>query len=364
VRATTEGLRTDVPVTLLYGDSERFKQRVVAKLAEGWLGDADDEFARVTVDADEAGVEGVLAELASGSLLAPRRLVIVRDVATLSARKLKDRPNEQEQLAEALEGLAPGVAVVLVARRVRSERKQYGPPVGKRLQKTVTERGQMLELSTPKGNALAPFLQREMQKLGKSISGAAAETLIRRVGEDADRLLSELEKLASYLGEREEATEEDVRTVTVVVTEEDVFKLVDAVGARDAAEAMRRLDGLLPVGSSRGAALPVLGMIARQLRLIWQARYVQKAGYQVAQLKQAPAEVTEKLPEHHNLGDATKGRQSWLAPSYAKQSRNFSDAQLARALDRVYQADLSLKGQSGDLDDRTVMELLIADLCG
>jgi len=363
VRGGTEGLRTDVPVTLLYGDSERLKQRVLAKLAEGWLEDADDEFARVTVDAAEVGIEGVLAELASGSLLAPQRLIIVRDVATLSARKLKGRPNEQERLAEALEHLPPGVAVVLVARRVRSERKRYGPPVGKRLQRTATERGQMLELSTPKGDALSRFLQREMQKSGKSMSPAATGALVERVGEDADRLLSELGKLASYLGEREEATEEDVRTVTVVVTEEDIFKLVDAIGTRDGAGAIRRLDGLLPVGSPRGAAMPLLGMIARQLRLIWQARYVQKAGCQVGLLKQAPAEVTEKLPEHHNLAEAVKGR-DFLVSKYAEQSRNFSDAQLARALDRVYHADLSFKGQSGDLDDRTVMELLIADLCG
>jgi len=362
VRGGRPELRTDVPVTLLYGDAERFKQRVLAKLAAGWVGEDADEFGRVTVNADEVGIEGVVAELSSGSLLSPRRLVVIRDVGVLSARKLKDRPNEQERLAQALENLAPGLAVALVARRVKSERRQTGPPVGKRLLETVKQRGQVLELSTPRGEALATFLQREMQKLGKGLGPAATQALIERVGEDADRLLGELEKLASYVGGRAEATEQDVLAVTVVVTEESVFDLVDAIGRRDGTSALRLLDGLLPEGSARGAAIPLVGMIARQLRLIWQAHYLQQAGYGVARFQEAPAELLEKLPENQNLAEEVR-RHHFLGPKYAAQSRNFSDSQLARALDRVYQADLALKGQSGSLDDRTVMELLIADLC-
>ena len=166
--AASDGLRTDVPVTLLYGDSERLKQRVVAKLAQGWLGEEQDEYARVTVDAGEEGIEGVIAELSSGSLLAPRRLVTVRDVATLSARKLKERRNEQELLAEALGSPPPGMMVVLLALRVVRDRRRSGPPVGKRLQKAVREHGQMLELSAPRGDALRSWLQREMdEKTGR-----------------------------------------------------------------------------------------------------------------------------------------------------------------------------------------------------
>lgn len=234
--------------------------------------------------------------------------------------------------------------------------------MGKALERAARERGQVLELSAPPEGRLQGWLQREMQRLGKQMSPAATAALTERVGADADRLLGELEKLASYLGGRTEATEEDVRAVSVEVSEEDVFKFVDAIGRRDAAAALRLLDGLVPQGSKAGTAMPLLGMVARQLRLIWQAGFVAQMGHQVARLKEAPPQVTEKLPRRQNLAEAVQGR-DFLARKYAAQSSNFSDAQLARALDRAYQADLALKGQSGQLDDRTVMELLIADLC-
>jgi len=357
-------LRTDVPVTLLYGDAERFKQRVVSKLADAWLGEAADEYSRAIVHTDEVGIQGVLAELAAGSLLSPKRLVVVQNVAALSARKLKGALNEQEQLARALEKLGPGVAVVLVARRVESDRKRWGPPVGKVLLKAVRERGQVLELSTPKDEALTGWIQREMERLGKQTGAAAVEALVGRAGADADRLLSEMEKLAAYVGDRLEVSEEDVQAAAVSISEDNVFALVDAIGRRDAKAALAWLDGSLPEGSATGDALRVLGMVVRQLRLIWQARFVEQQGHSVARVKEAPAEITEKLPEHHSLADAVSGRQAWLASKYTAQARNFSDAQLARAMDRVYQADLALKGQSGEFDHRTVMELMIADLCG
>lgn len=362
MRGGSGQLRTDVAVTLLYGDADRLKQRVVSKLAEAWLGDADREFALATVDAGDAGLQGVLAELSAGSLLSPKRLVVVRDVATLSARRQKDSPSEQEQLAQALAKLPPGVAVVLVAGRSDGDRRRRGAPVGKALERAVRERGQVLEVSTPPEGRLRGWLQREMQRLGKQMSPAATEALIGRVGAEADRLLSELQKLSSYLGDRDEATEEDVLAVTVRVSEENVFDLVDAVGRRDASAALAALDGLLPSGSPRGSAIPLLGMVTRQLRLIWQAAFVGQMGHQVARLREAPAQVTEKLPRRQNLAEAVQGR-DFLVRKYVAQSENFTDAQLARALDRAYQADLALKGQSGQLDDRTVMELLIADLC-
>ena len=112
--------------------------------------------------------------------------------------------------------------------------------MGKVLLKAVRERGQVLELSTPKDEALTGWIQREMERLGKQTGAAAVEALVGRAGADADRLLSEMEKLAAYVGDRLEVSEEDVQAAAVSISEDNVFALVDAIGRRDAKARGRR----------------------------------------------------------------------------------------------------------------------------
>jgi DNA polymerase III delta subunit len=142
-----------------------------------------------------------------------------------------------------------------------------------------------------------------------------------------------------------------------------VFDLVDAIGRRDARAALSALPDLLPASGAQGAAMPILAMIARQLRLVWQARALQSAGLSLEDARRLPAGWAAKLPEEHNFHDSTRGR-SFLVRKYAEQARNFSDVQLVRALAKVYETDLLLKGQSKErMDDRLALESLIVALC-
>ncbi len=347
-------LNTDVPLTLLYGNAEVLKERVVEQIARAWLDESEREFGLIRVHADEAGLDGIVSELQSGSLLAPRRLVVVGTIDSLLNLA-------QRALAPKLANLQPGLAVVLVAARQEDSRRR-GAPVAADLRKAVQAQGQVVEVRVPGPRDLPGWAASEMQELGKRISTGAARVLCDTVGSDLDRLLREVEKLATYVGAREEVTEDDVRAVSVHVSEADIFKLMDAIGLKRADQALQMLDGVLLEGAARGECIPFVGMITRQLRLIWQARFLRQRRESPAGVGDAPGEVTGRLPEHHNFLDAVKGK-DWLAEGLTRQAARFSDGQLARALDRVYQADLALKGKGGRLEARTVVELLIADLC-
>ncbi|MGD9496337.1 MAG: DNA polymerase III subunit delta [Armatimonadota bacterium] len=341
-------------LTLLYGDADVLKERAVAQIVQACLHESEREFGLVRVHADEAGLEGIVTELASGSLMAPRRVLVVGNVDSLLNR-------EQRQLAPRLERLQPGLTVVLVC-ACQPERRGWGPPVAADLRKVVQARGQVVGVSVPRSEQMPRWVAAEMQTLGKRITHSAAQTLCETAGTDLDRLLREIEKLAAYVGVREEVTDADVREVSAHVSAADVFKLMDAIGARDAAAALTMLDGVLPEHAKRDECIRFVGMVTRQLRLIWQARYLRQCHVSLAELRDLPPEVARRLPEHHSFLEAVKGK-DWLAEGLTRQAARFSDGQLARALDRVYQADLALKGAGGKLDHRTVVELLIADLC-
>lgn len=350
-------LRTDAPLTLLWGEADVLKGRATRRLIEGWLAEDEREYGLVRVDGGEDGLDGIVSELSAGSLMAPRRMLVVREVTALTNAG-------QRRLAERLDPLQPGLAVVLVAAR-QPDRRGSRPPVAADLRRAVEAAGQVVELSPPPERALPGWVGQEMERLGRRITRDAAQALCDRVGADLDRLAMEVEKLATYVGEGREVSVEDVRAVSIRVSEEDIFQLMDAIGGKDAASALTMLDGVLPEGSDTGDAIGLVGMIARQMRLIWQARLMRQWGVPLGRLGDAPEKLRERLPEHHNFIDQVRGR-DWLARTFTEQAARFSDGQLARGIDRVYQADLQLKGlpPGPKLGPRTIVELLIADLCG
>ena len=348
-------LNTDLPVTLLHGDADLLMQRAARQFVEEALDEAEREYGLIRIDADEVGLAGIVAEMQSGSLMAPRRVVAVHSVTALTNR-------EQRDLALRIAEPTAGLTLVLIAEKPAGERR-YGVPVAADLRRAIEAVGQIVQLNTPREGSLPGWAVDEMQAQGKDLRRDAAAMLCQNVSNDLDRLMREIEKLASYVGDRDVVTVEDVQAVSVRVTEADIFELMDAIGRKDARTALMMLDGVLPEGSERGEFIPFLGMISRQIRLIWQARYLRQCKIGLKEIQNLPEEIAARLPERHNFVDATSGRKSWLVEKFTKQAAMFSDGQLARAIDRVCKADLALKGGGGRLDERTVIELLIADLC-
>jgi DNA polymerase III delta subunit len=137
---------------------------------------------------------------------------------------------------------------------------------------------------------------------------------------------------------------------------------VDAIAEGNAPRALAQLSDLVPAHSAQAAAIPLLGMIARQLRLMWQAAYLASCGAPVDRGGKVAAGVTDLLPEQQNVLAAA--RSSFMARKLARQARNFGDQEIAFALERVLQADRALKGQTAEqLDPRLVMERLVTELC-
>lgn len=353
-------LRTDVQITLVQGNVDRLKQEAVRTLAAAWLGE-ELQYGLSTVDAGEVGLGGVLAELSSGSLIAGRRLVVVRDLTSLSKR-------EQQELARALGSLPPDTAVVLWVAKEQWDGRSRGAELSgsgalsEPLNRLVQTTGQVLSICAPPLRQLPGWVMAQMTALGKDLDAGAAHLLVETAGEDPDRLLSEMDKLAAYVGERPRVTTADVQAVCVATAEERMWEFLDAVGERNSARALGLLDGMLPPGSDKGAAIMLIGSIARQLRLLWQVRLLYLLRVLPGNLDHVSAAVAAKLPAQQSILDAVRGR-PWLLGKFSDQARRFSDRDLARALDRVYQADLQLKGLGPRHDDRTIVELLVVELC-
>jgi len=344
---------------LLTGSAPLLLERGLEALLER-LGAGGEEATGVTVcDAGEVSPEEIVGHIRTVPMFADRQVVVVERAEQL-------RAEAQERLAAAIRGAPPQTSVVLVC----SASEGAGPPgrrspVGAALTRLVEQTGKRLSYDQPRPAELPEFVARELRDLGKRMRPPVVSAFLSMAGQDLGRLRMELEKLALYVGKQEEITEADARAVVTVVAEHTVFELVDAIGEKRADRALSVLPTLLAEGDPRSAALGVLGMIARQLRLIWQARALLDAGFSLSKLEEVPEEVRAALPTEQNLLETVKSR-SFLVPRYSKQAANFDDEALARALRRVFEAEMALKGQleAGGRDELLTLELMIADLCG
>jgi DNA polymerase-3 subunit delta len=149
----------------------------------------------------------------------------------------------------------------------------------------------------------------------------------------------------------------DVQAASSASDDRGIFDLVDAIGRRDAPTAIDIIRALMPAGTKRGSAIGILGMIARQIRLLWQAVYTLKTQRSLGNI---PDEIKAVFPEDTALHQA----HSFVQGKLVAQARNFTEPQLARALVRLHETDLMLKGMSDQkADERTVLELLVVSLC-
>lgn len=182
-------------------------------------------------------------------------------------------------------------------------------------------RARVVPCERPKGDRLRRWVREELSSHGKDIN-ADALRMIADYDVPLDQLRNELSKLVTYVGDRKAITADEVARLTAIPREEDIFALVDAVGMGNSRDAVVAVEGMLEAGAD---PLMLLGMIARQVRLIWHVRSEIAAG--------ADTRRAAKL----------LGQHPFVVQKCARQGRNFSRAQLERALELVLETDLGIK---------------------
>ena len=180
--------------------------------------------------------------------------------------------------------------------------------------------------------------QRAAVRKVKLDAGAIAD-LAEFVGDELRQLDQELIKLADYAPHRT-VTREDVRRLVPATRAASVFEMADALGMGDGATAGKLMRHALDIDGEQ--PLRLIGMIARQYRLLIQAKALQAQGVK-------PPEMARTL----NVAD-------WTVPKLLNQANRHTFVALERAMARILAADEAIK--TGKLSDREAMDVLLAEL--
>lgn len=285
-------------IIVLQGDDELSIQEIIQELMQRCDADGFGQMNAVRLDGRSAQRGEIATALSILPLGAEKRLVVLEHA--LAAAKGGDG---HTWLSDLMKGMPSSSILVLVVQDTQKYANGHMQwlEVGEKhwLRKAVRESGHgsaWLEKLLPSMRDMPAWIMQEAEKQGARFEQAAALELANLIGVDLFQARQEISKALSFVGAGEIVTCDVVRLLCSQTREEDIFALVDALGRRDAKQALRLLNAL----SAVQPVLYIFSMVVRQIRLLLMAREVRAEGggeNEIASACQVKPFVAHKLQE-------------------------------------------------------------------
>lgn len=359
-KAAAERPEGPARVILLTGAESSRKLAEAQRLLREAVDESFADFDAETLDGNTATADRALAGVSTIALGEKKRAVLIKDTQQMEAE-------EQKRLASGLDRIPEtGLLILHTGTPVVEEGKTKRQSViTTDLASAVKKLGDVIDFALPKAEDLREWIAREARAVGKKMSADAIAMFAQLPENDVSRLRTEIEKAAAFVGDSPTITGADVEAVLSRGPDDVIFKLCDAVGMRRTSEALGHVTTLFQAGGRPDSVAPrALVMLARQIRLITQFRYLGERKMAGRNAAPVPPEILAMLPNEGAGGMVSNPRSAWMADKYVGQARNFSASELAWRMERLLAADLTLKGiEPGGDSPQAVMQRLVVELC-
>src|ERR1700693_115880 len=258
-------------------------------------------------------------------LLSAKRLIFVREADRIPA-------GEMEKLLPYIERPAPSACLVFIASKTDMRKSFFS---------RLRDRGRLVSCDKLYENQVAGWIRGYLKEIALEADENAILYLKQEFGSDLFRLSAEIGKIRVFTGEKRKIAIADCIAVSKGDQGCPPFDLVNAVGDREATNALKRLHSLLEAGEQ---PLGLLFLLVRHFRNAMRLKEMQVR-------KMSRMEMGKKL----QIPD-------FFFSNFLRQAGLFSRSELEAALGLCLEADSQLKNNIHRPE--RVMESLILDLCG
>ncbi len=307
------------PVYLLYGTEEYLKSSY-KKMFRRAIGGEDGMNYQVFDGAPD--LDTLIDALETMPFFAEHRLVLIS-----GSGWFKRTP--PERLLTYLPKLPVSSHLMFIEEEIDKRNKLY---------KLVSSQGFACELGEQDEKQLSAWAARYLMKAGKKIRASTMESFLRKTGSSMDNILSEMEKLIAYTGEREVIEDADVETICTQNVEDRVFDMITELSLGNTERAMRCYRDLL---QRQEAPMKLLALMRRNFNQLLLAKECLQKG--VSRQESA----------------AYVGVSPWAAAKLLEQAKHYTRESLLRYIRRCLDYDTAIK--SGNLSDRMAVELLLTN---
>lgn len=261
-------------VYLLYGTEAYFIEETLKKLKRQLSENGEVEV--INFDLEENNIEEVIYEADTIPFFSDRKLVIAKNAFFLkAAEKGKEKiVHDIVVLEKWVQSPSPTSVTVFIAPYEKLDER-------KKITKAMKQYAEVIEASSLQAHDLKGWILHEVSNIGKTISDEAVDALIEIGGTNLVHLQTELMKITTYLGDREEIDINTVKLLLVRTLEQDVFSLGNAYLTGNKGEAIEIYHDLL---KRKEDPLKLNALIATQVRLMIQVGHLKKRGYHAQQI--------------------------------------------------------------------------------
>lgn len=349
-------------IIFLYGEDDFRAKNKLSELKAKFLKEVDKSGGSLEwIDGEKASLREINEKSSGGSLLAPKRMIVIENIFRAKDKELLP---EVLKYFQAKEKSGNDNIIVFLENFLKTKKKYDSEETvkldadGRDKPLTKAEKaffdflsGTKIKQEFKKLNnlELSSWIRNEAAVRGGQIGLRAINALMMVTAGDMWQLDNEINKLINYkkgqaptmVGEAglAEISEADVEELVRGAFEENIFALTDAIGSKNRALAIKLLEEEVKSGSNE---IYILSMIIRQIKIILQAR-------QGLDLGQTPKKIATDMKVI-----------SFVANKAIAQARNFNLESLKNILSQLVEIDY--KAKSGQGDPLTWLNLLVSRL--
>jgi DNA polymerase-3 subunit delta len=312
------------PLYFLFGEEPYLLNQCVDRFKFAVLTEGAVDFNYSLFYASDAEVSNVRDAVETLPMMAPKRLVILKE-----AQELTDR--EWAELDTLITTPVDSTVFVILASRVDKRKKQI---------RLVLETADCVEFKKPYDNQIPGWVKYIAGTLGLEIAEDAIMLLSKLVGSHLSEIEAELRKLTDFVGDRKRIEVSDVAQVVSRSKEENVFDFTRAIGESDRVRALEHLVHLLDQGQSE---VGIVSLLARHIRLLLMVKRGLEQGLSGAKLAHSA-----QVPPY-------------FLDNYVMQSRLWAVKKLEHTLVVLAETDKALK--SSPLSSHIWLENLVLKTC-
>ncbi len=356
--AAEQSADTIYSVYLFTGEMDSRRTTAVKDLISRMVSPGSADFDLEKFDGDKTSAENILSAAATLPFGSDRKVVVVNRVDRMSG-------DDQEKIAVFVKKPMPHSSLILLSGEGTStNRKGSDDDSGKRkglrplLSAAVKKHGSVVNFAKMRAQDVSTLAGQIVRGHGKKIDPSALQTLARLTEAHPSMLEREIEKLVTYIDDRETITMDDVEKLVTKSAEERVFPLIDAVAAGRTEQAVQLLDDTFAASSKPdNEVLKVVSLMARHFRMLYQFKFMMQAGGR--SFNTATDDLRSMLMREPNPLSIPE----WQRNKLSDQARQFTLDELRRCLRHMLTCELAVKGQSQEGGSpRLNLEMLILRL--
>lgn len=213
-------------------------------------------------------MEDILEDASTVGMFTSKKIIIVED--SLIFTSSKEKKEEAELLSNYLENYNKDTTLIF-------ELSESKIDLRKKITKEFQKKGKIIEQKIEELKNIPDYIMQYLKKDDYTLQGIDANTIAKRLGNNLELIYNELDKLKLYRLDTKIITKEDIETLTISSSVEEIFDLTDAVMKGDLKKSLLLLEKFLITNYEE---IQIIILLANQFRFLFQVKRLYQQGKQ------------------------------------------------------------------------------------